>query len=691
VVAPSVGLDPTTEGRAIETPTTRSFTAARIAALALIAILAGGLAYLRIGPDSGGTPVPAGAKAGDLSLDRCDYTTENGTYRADCGTLVVPENRADPASRLIALPVIRIHARAARAAEPVFRLVGGPGLTNMKFAAASRFADDHDVVLVGYRGVDGSSRLDCPEVESALKESTDFLSDQSFDAYAGAFRACARRLSREGVDLAGYSLAQRVDDLEAARVGLGYGRIDLLSESAGTRTAMVYSWRYPLSIHRSVMIGVNPPGHFLWDPQTTDAQLRYYADLCSQDDSCRRRTADLAASMRRTASQLPDRWLFLPIKPGNVRLATFFGLINSSPAAAPVSGPMTLDTWLSAAEGDPSGFWFMSLAADLIFPTSFVWGEFAAIGRADAQVATDYFATDARPGEEILGNAGTDFTWGGGKLVDAWPAAPDEAEYSRVRESDVDTLLIGGTLDFTAPPQVAAKELLPYLPNGHQVVLAEFGHTTDFWTSQPQAGSRLINTFLDRGQVDDSLYQHAAVDFTPPLTQTAIAKGVAATMVGLALLMVLSLVVMARRVRRRGGFGRRAGVTLRSLYPLVLGLGGWCLGALIVLTALPGVPLDDELITAASIGLPIGLGTYFAWVNRDWSATTRSTGLAAAAAGALIGAWLGFNATEGIAAVITTLIGAAVGANLILLALDIAWDRQNRRRLATVAADVVPV
>ena len=54
----------------------------------------------------------------------------------------------------------------------------------MKFSKASRFADNHDVVLVGYRGVDGSVRLDCPEVESALKHSTDFLGEKSFRAYA---------------------------------------------------------------------------------------------------------------------------------------------------------------------------------------------------------------------------------------------------------------------------------------------------------------------------------------------------------------------------------------------------------------------------------------------------------------------------------------------------------------------------
>ena len=73
----------------------------------------------------------------------------------------------------------------------------------------------------------------------------------------------SQRLERSGVDLDGYTLAEQADDIEAARVALGYQRIDLFSESAGTRLGMTYQWRYPNSVDRSVMIGVNPPGNFI--------------------------------------------------------------------------------------------------------------------------------------------------------------------------------------------------------------------------------------------------------------------------------------------------------------------------------------------------------------------------------------------------------------------------------------------
>jgi pimeloyl-ACP methyl ester carboxylesterase len=658
------------------------FTPARIVALTIIGLAALGLLYLRFASEDR-VSVPNGALAGDLILENCEYGTEAGSYAAECGTLVVPENRADPDSRLIALPVTRIKAKSDNPAEPIFRLQGGPGLTNMEFSEASRFADDHDVVLVGYRGVDGSSALDCQEVESALKRSTDLVGEESFRAFAAGFRACADRLGEEGVDLAGYSLPQRVDDLEAARKALGYDRIDLLSESAGTRTAMIYAWRYPESIHRSVMIAVNPPGNFLWDPKTTNEQIGRYAELCSKDESCSERTDDLAASMGETGADIPDRWFFLPIKEGNVRVASFYGLMESTVENAPLSSPMTLNSWLSADEGDASGFWLQSLLADLFFPGSFVWGEYAAAATSDAEAARDYFSSGGRDRYLNLGEAATAFGWGGGRLVDAWPAAPDAGEYSRVRTSEVETLLIGGALDVATPPQIARKELLPSLPNGRQVVLPGFGHSLDFWTYQPEAGSRLITTYLANGQVDDSLYEPQAVDFTPEVTQTALGKGIGGAMVGLAALTVLSLLLMARRVHKRGRFGRKTGAVLRSVYPVVLGLGGWFLGVLIVITTMPGTPLDDELLAALSVGLPIGIGVYFAWVNRDWTAGTKTTGFAAAVAAGLVGAWLGFHATADLLALFTAIVGATAGANLVLLVLDTTREWSIRSRFAS--------
>jgi pimeloyl-ACP methyl ester carboxylesterase len=654
----------------------------RIFALAVIVVLILGLGFLRFAPKDGLLSVPAGAKAGDLILEPCTYDTEAGDYDADCGTLVVPENHANPHSRLIALPVIRIRALSDNPAEPIFPLEGGPGITNTVFMQASRYVDNHDVVLVGYRGVDGSVRLDCPEVSSAIERSSDWTGDSSFRAYGDALRACADRLSVEGVDLEGYGLPQQVDDFEAARVALGYERINLLSQSAGTRTALIYAWRFPDSIHRSVMIGVNPPGHFLWDPAINDEQVRRYAEHCARDTACSTRTDDLAASFRQIADDMPERWLFLPINASSVKFVSFFGLMESHENdQTPIAASTTLDAWLSAAEGDASGLWVASIFTR-VFPIPFVWGEYADAGILDAQAGREYFSTHER-NVENLGWVASAFVWGGGELADAWPNSPDESEYREVRRSEVETLLISGELDVSTPPQGATEELLPYLANGHQVILEGLGHTGSFFAEQPEASNRLINAFFDSGQIDDSLYTSIVVDFTPEMTLTWLANAIASIMIGLALIMIASLVWMAYHVRTRASFGRPASAALRSVFLIVLGLGGWFLGALIVLTFLPTVPLYSQLTTVVSVGVPIGIGTYLAWVHRDMPSQTRTMGFVVAMGSALVGGWLGFNATDGFLALITTIVGAAALTNLSLILFEVWRERSVREPLRT--------
>ncbi len=667
----------------------KAFIWTRIAALLVITALLTGLTYLGISSSPETVSVPQGAHAGQLTMHPCTYSTESGGYHADCGTLVVPENRADPRSRLIALPVTRILARSSHPLAPIFHLSGGPGETNMTFAQANRLAAQHDVVMVGYRGVDGSSVLNCPEVTAAL-ETSDYLTKASLSAYSQAFASCAKRLERSGVDLAGYTLEEQAGDIEAARVALGYQRIDLLSESAGTRLGMIYQWMYPNSVDRSVMVGVNPPGNFIYSGAEIDQGIEHYSALCAQQPACRTRTKNLAASVQHTAADMPSSWFSLPIKPGNALVGTFLGLTEATSVDSPLSGPMTLDSWISAAQGDPSGLWLLSTMANLTLPTSFTWGEFASIGMADAQPVERYFSSAADRGS-IIGNPLGEFLWGAGGLVHAWPANPGENQYTSVQNSSVPTLLIGGTLDFETPAQNATKELLPHLSNGHQVILSGLGHVDDFESYEPSASTQLLTTFYATGQVDTSRYTPNVVSFATSPTQTAqtaIAKDILGFMIGFALLAVIWLVVLAIRIRRRGGTGRKTGAWIRSGGPIVFGLGGWFLGALLVLRFWPSRPLDDQLLAVVSIAVPIWLGVYAGWVHIDTPKAMRAKGIGAAGVGALVGAALGFHVTSGLMALITTIIGAAAVSNLSLLVLDIWTERAASRGTAAPAVDL---
>jgi hypothetical protein len=213
-------------------------------------------------------------------------------------------------------------------------------------------------------------------------------------------------------------------------------------------------------------------------------------------------------------------------------------------------------------------------------------------------------------------------------------------------------------------------------------VLPGFGHSDSFWNEQSRAGTHLINTYLASGRVDTSLYRPQKVDFTPEVSDAALGKGFAGTMLALGVLTVLSLLWMWRRVHKRGRLGRKTSVVLRSLFPVLLGLGGWLAALLIVTTIMPTVALADTLLATLSIGVPIGLSVYFAWTNRDWSAMTKSAGLTAALGGALVGAWFGFGVTQDLTRLFAAILGSVAGANLFLVVIDIVWDLRIRDRYA---------
>lgn len=490
------------------------------------------------------TSVPAGAQAGDLILETCTVKLDAGEYAADCGFLIVPENRSDPEARLIALPVTRVRATAENRVEPIFYLEGGPGMSNMNGQPLAALLVNHDFVMVGYRGVDGSVTLDCPEVTQAMKgDGVDVLSERSRAGLSAAMRQCATRLQADGIDLDGYTIEDTIGDMEAARHGLGYERINLLSASYGTRVAQLYANQHPDHIYRSAMVGVNPPSRFVWEPEIIDAQIEQYSQLYGQSDSPR--SPNLAATMRTVSHNMPEKWLFFKIDPGKVKSVTFALLFHRNTSA------QVFDAWLAAENGDPSGLALMSLAYDFVIPSMFIYGEFFAKGfSADYDADRDY-VTDMEPSDTIIGSPLSKLIWG--STTDAagttWPTKMLPAEWRQVQPSAVETLLVSGNVDFSTPAEFATNELLPALTNGKQVILADMGHVNDVMTLQPAATERLLTSFYDTGEADDSLFTYEPMDFQVGLGFTQIAKltlgGVTAVL--LAIIGAIWFVVRRRR------------------------------------------------------------------------------------------------------------------------------------------------
>lgn len=445
-----------------------------------------------------------GDVAGVLTMTPCLH---RDSIPAECGTLTVPERRDLPHARLVSIPVTRIRATGASSREPIFFLSGGPGASNMRFRPPAWTRRDHDVVLVGYRGVDGSERLECPEMTAAIRRKTgDLLNAASLTLRRAALHQCAERLRREGLDLHGFTMDAVVEDLDAVRNALGYERLNLYSVSYGTRLAQLYAGAHRNRVHRSVMVGVNPPGRFVWEADQLDTILiQEFGRLCAQDAWCRARTPDLAATVRRVAHNMPTGWGPLSIDRGVVLSATFGMLYDRGTAA------IALDAIVDADRGDASGLALLSRFARPALSTGVVFGDLFAKGSTDFDAQRDYTTAFDPPGT-VMGSPISSLFWAQVSDSIGWPIVRT-ANYSAVADpSDVETLLIGGNLDVSTPSVNATRELLPKLEHGHQVIFRDAGHA-NLMEFQGDAYGRLVGGFFAGGAVDTSGFHYDPMRF----------------------------------------------------------------------------------------------------------------------------------------------------------------------------------
>jgi hypothetical protein len=209
------------------------------------------------------------------------------------------------------------------------------------------------------------------------------------------------------------------------------------------------------------------------------------------------------------------------------------------------------EAYLAAAGGDPSGLALMSLAHDFMIPSSVTWGDWVAKGSSDYDPGRDWL-TEMNPPDSTLGAPTSLFIGGSAQLSGGWPVAPMPEELLDVQPSDVETLLVSGSIDYSTPAQFATEELLPALSNGEQVILSEFGHTNDVWGIQAGAIKHLLVTFFDTGEVDDSRFTYQPMNFEVGMMSFPFLAKVLVTLIILVPLLLVVLVwFIVRRVRHR--------------------------------------------------------------------------------------------------------------------------------------------
>jgi pimeloyl-ACP methyl ester carboxylesterase len=190
---------------------------------------------------------------------------------------------------MITLRVAVLPARGgSRAEDALFFLAGGPGQAATDFLGDPSMARHslgarRDLVFLDQRGTGQSNPLMC-----------DFYKP---DDYAqGAFapfipvsrvRDCRAALE-ERADLAQYTTAASVADLEDVRKALGYDRINLSGGSYGTRLALEYVRAYPRRVRAVILDGAVPPSLRMPEGFGRSAQqaLDGVLDECAATPAC---------------------------------------------------------------------------------------------------------------------------------------------------------------------------------------------------------------------------------------------------------------------------------------------------------------------------------------------------------------------------------------------------------------------
>lgn len=427
------------------------------------------------------------------------------------GTLSVPEDRGRADSRWIELPVVVIKSLSPNPAPPVFRCGGGPGLSNLSGTEniTRSEIEKHDVVQVGYRGVDGPAVLKHPLLDRIFL-TPDLLSDASLRKMGADAKRAIGELAAGGMDLEEYNIQNVADDIDAARAALGYEQINITGGSFGGAVVYVYSLRHPQHVKRAVMIEAAFPYDIAFGkPSEVDARFSHLNDLWKEDPNAVKRSPDIIQTMRHVLRNLPKESDGVPIDLSKVRFITYFGMYFERSLVN-----MLFDAYVSAEKGDFRSIAVMSAMYDQMI------GNFGNVGDLSAKTYGTVtnrkrdFVSELRDPNSIIGSPMSLMAWGVFQYS-GWPVKPVIDEHPLSQKSKVETLLIYGSKEMGGPFQ---EKYGDNFTNARWVLFYDLGHN-DIWTITGPGMQHLIRRFIDEGAVDTSaMGEIPPWDFTPAMT-----------------------------------------------------------------------------------------------------------------------------------------------------------------------------
>ncbi len=421
---------------------------------------------------------------------------------ARCGKLSVYEDRAAGSGRKIDLRVAVIPATSQNPAkDPLFLLAGGPGQASTEafvplISDLDRIRFKRDLVLVDQRGTGQSNGLRCPTPPRA----EGYISGQnvSLDQQVDELQACLRQLKG---DPHFYTTEIATRDLEDVRKALGYGQINLLGVSYGTRAALAYLQLFPQNVRSVVLDSVVPPAWSLGDFTSRDAQRAFdlMVKRCQDAPACRETFPNLAsefAGLLRDLEQYPvDVQLPDPLTGENTSAhlsrATVLITVRMMLYSTETTALLPLIIHKAYAEGDMKPLAAQYLLISQSLNESMSDGMYLSVICAED---VPFYAAEP-PGPPTLFDYSRDEVK---TLCQNWPHGPASDALRQPVQSDVPALLLSGSADPVTPPS-NSQQVAAGLTNSREIVVEGLGHNVMYRGCLP----RLIGDFLESGSAQN--------------------------------------------------------------------------------------------------------------------------------------------------------------------------------------------
>ncbi len=410
------------------------------------------------------------------------------------GYLSVPENRSDPNSNTIQLPVFIFKSRNPNPKpDPIIYTVGGPGSSTMPSAQYMRYyqyLDDRDFILIEQRGTQyAKPHLDCPEWALAQHQAGQPHVDESEkkELLSKAATDCRQRLTEKHIDLNGYNTNEIAADIEDLRKALGFQHYNLLTISYSTKIAQVLLRDHPDGI-RSVVMDSPLPLEVSYDEESVQNLMELVNTIlsqCENDSACASTYPDIKEQFFGFLRKITSEPLEVSVDDPNTGVErsfllrgkdVFTMLLSAPPSDVPFEIHKVLNNDLSSIQyvlserfGEPESGSGMGMRLS-------VW-----CAEETPFASRDMIEQQKNRYPEIAGLSPAVFE---PELCDLWDVTPvSEIEDEPIR-SDIPVLIINGELDNNTPPKWGEK-LYFNLSNSYHMIFKGWGHTpTTNWGDQ---------------------------------------------------------------------------------------------------------------------------------------------------------------------------------------------------------------